>query len=397
MACFFTQTDPDILAQCNRYEHGLVSMLFLRQALTFTLILWALAYSIGTLVEGPQNWALAVLIALVLIFFDQAIIASDWSLKGIFSEGQPARFKAWFAICLRLGLSLILASVLAVPIELAIQRGAIDAKLQAERVASNRDYYGRIEERKRELKAEAEDLHQALDTAQLAMQAREASLRELRRSLDQRTREKERQALEMHYQLSGIRGRAEGPGPLYHEAKIKKESAERAIEEIEQQVRLQAAELEKDRSRARELAEEVRKSDARIDAQLAAFSENLREEGVFFDERDGLLMRYLGLKSLHADPVQGPTAVAFSWAIKCVIIMLELMPVLAKLFFSPASLYSVRLIVHRRQEAARIIHEYRTTLSASRASASGVEPTDGPEIDGEHRERPHKVALALAN
>ncbi len=84
--------------------------------------------------------------------------------------------------------------------------------------------------------------------------------------------------------------------------------------------------------------------------KMDAHREKLVRDGLFFDPGNGLLRRYLGLQSIHNDPVYGPTAVLFSHMLKIFFIAIELMPVIIKLFFSPFSFYGLRM--YRRMEVA---------------------------------------------
>ncbi len=77
--------------------------------------------------------------------------------------------------------------------------------------------------------------------------------------------------------------------------------------------------------------------------KLAAYKTKLINDGLFYEQKSGMLVRYLALNKIHADPELGQAAVLFSWMLKIFFIAIELMPVIIKLFFSPFSFYSLKM------------------------------------------------------
>ena len=77
--------------------------------------------------------------------------------------------------------------------------------------------------------------------------------------------------------------------------------------------------------------------------KLQAFRTKLINDGLFYEQKTGMLVRYLALNKIHADPELGEAAVLFSWMLKIFFIAIELMPVIIKLFFSPFSFYSLKM------------------------------------------------------
>lgn len=78
-------------------------------------------------------------------------------------------------------------------------------------------------------------------------------------------------------------------------------------------------------------------------SKLAAYKTKLINDGLFYEQKSGMLVRYLALNKIHADPELGQAAVLFSWMLKIFFIAIELMPVIIKLFFSPFSFYSLKM------------------------------------------------------
>ncbi len=398
LACFVTQTDADILAQCSRHERSIINGLFMRQLVTAALVFWALAYSVGSFVDGGQKWGIAFLITMALMLFDQAIIGSDWSLKGIYAEGNDDRSgHRYVGLSLRLGASLLFAWFLAIPMELAIQESAIQEKLQDMRRADNQEYLTLLQEKDQQLSDNSKQLGQLLQHTRDNLANQEARLTQLREDRRMQQAIVTQQGLEMHYQDQGMKGRQQGRGPLWEEARLKKQAAEQAIARLDEEIVLLNREISEAKTTERELFEQQMARKAESEAQVTDYAGALRDNGLFYDVRDGLLTRYLGLEALHNDPVKGDTALMFSWAIKAIIIVLELMPVLVKSFFGQAMAYTLLLITSRKETAASIVYEHRQRLYEARHRDLVLEGDAQDPAARQDVERSGKAHLVLAN
>ncbi|WP_395375601.1 DUF4407 domain-containing protein [Marinicella sp. W31] len=91
--------------------------------------------------------------------------------------------------------------------------------------------------------------------------------------------------------------------------------------------------------------------------QLAEYKQKLQADGLFYEQKTGVLSRFLALKSLHADPELGQAALMFSYLLKIFFVAIELMPVIIKLFFSPFSFYSLRM--YRKMQEALLVEKLR--------------------------------------
>ena len=58
-------------------------------------------------------------------------------------------------------------------------------------------------------------------------------------------------------------------------------------------------------------------------------------------------------QQLKNDPTDGATITLFSWMTKLLVIFLEIVPVVAKIFFSPPSVYAARVQANVARERAR--------------------------------------------
>jgi len=78
----------------------------------------------------------------------------------------------------------------------------------------------------------------------------------------------------------------------------------------------------------------------------------------FQKPKDDPLSRMTAYQELKSDPKDGETITLFSWMTKFLIIFLEIVPVVAKLFFSPPSVYAARVQAQVERERRRIEREH---------------------------------------
>jgi len=95
--------------------------------------------------------------------------------------------------------------------------------------------------------------------------------------------------------------------------------------------------------------------------KLATYRTKLVNDGLFYEQKTGMLVRYLALKKIHGDPELGEAAILFSYMLKIFFIAIELMPVIIKLFFSPFSFYSLKM--YRKMHVA--LMEEKAKLEAA--------------------------------
>lgn len=102
--------------------------------------------------------------------------------------------------------------------------------------------------------------------------------------------------------------------------------------------------------------------------KLADYRTKLINDGLFYEQKTGMLVRYLALNKIHADPELGEAAVMFSYMLKIFFIAIELMPVIIKLFFSPFSFYSLKM--YRKMHVALL--EEQAKLDAATQQYEGT-------------------------
>jgi hypothetical protein len=74
-------------------------------------------------------------------------------------------------------------------------------------------------------------------------------------------------------------------------------------------------------------------------------------------QKDDPLARMTAYQELKNDPKDGATIIWFSWMTKLLVIFLEVVPVVSKMFFSPPSVYAARIQAEVARQAARARRE----------------------------------------
>jgi hypothetical protein len=95
-------------------------------------------------------------------------------------------------------------------------------------------------------------------------------------------------------------------------------------------------------------------------SRLAKIEEFRRKEiggSEFQKQKDDPLARMRAYQELKSDPRDGATIVWFSWMTKLLVIFLEVVPVVAKMFFSPPSAYAARIQAQVEREMVRARQE----------------------------------------
>jgi len=419
--------DGKLIASCPDTDKMWVRQLGYSLCLSFIVVFGVSVYSLGYII--PELWLripVALVIALTLFLFDRALFQSDWFTQtaaqdagaAVQSEAEAGRSLLRFGrIAVRLTISLILASVIASFLELAMFSSTITERIEANRVVANKPLFEKLATFEAGLNAEIEQQSASLTALEQSLQATFAqstnnaaaiagldaideqikalAVREdaLLGELKQLEPAMRKAASEMNAEEFGQRLDAEssmrpGFGPRY-------EFARRQKELIERQIAARTAELAHTRSKQDDLktarsqlvdqetrqraAERARLDDerGRIQAQIVATQSSLqqlqasrqprvdaywqklrtefqyREAGSASDP----LTRMAAFEQLKQDPQQGATITMVSWMTRLFIIFLEVVPVVAKIFFSPPSVYAFKIQAHvargcRRAEAA---------------------------------------------
>ncbi|WP_022723485.1 DUF4407 domain-containing protein, partial [Rhodopseudomonas sp. B29] len=339
-----------------------------------------------------------------------------WNTAPIVSNAE-AKQTAWrfVRVGIRLSMSFGLAWVIAMFLELAIFSGTINEKIEADRVAANQPIYAKIAKYEGQLDAEVkrrqagidelEALHRAaltetpaqepttktradeIDQQIKALNARET---EIRNTIAEIGAAIQRYTVDMNAEEYGLKaspgnsGRP-GAGPRYEFARKQREAAQaqRAEREAEinqihqrrEELRAAQAKVSADAVAAREQdrvaikakadALQARIDDARAELKqfeiqkavnVEAFRKQALAESYYQDKRDRIdpLTRIAAYQELKNDPKDGGTMTLFSWMTRFFIIFLEIVPVVAKIFFSPPSVYAAKIQAEVERARQRI-------------------------------------------
>ena len=334
-------------------------------------------------------------------------------------DDRPDRWRPlrrFFRITIRLTISFALAWIIAVFLELAIFSDTISEKVKRDHLAGNQPIFQKVEgyeaqldreiEQRRQQLVAAEALYRRelgtaqppeaappaqLDALEQQIKGLDAQEQELRGELRQLQGKITGYAEEMNAEEVGRKlnpsssGRA-GTGPRYTFAKQQRDvyTAQRA--ERERELRELAARREELRStqgriaadaaarrnQAREAVASQRGAlEAQVDvarrelaaleaarlAKIAEFRSQALAASDFQKLKDDPLSRMTAYQELKSDPKDGATITLFSWMTKFLVIFLEIVPVVAKMFFSPPSVYAARIqatVFRGREEAFRL-------------------------------------------
>jgi hypothetical protein len=332
-------------------------------------------------------------------WFFQGILRRSADDPGIYDRSG---FWKFLRITMRLVISFGLAWILSVFLELAIFSDTINEKIKSEHLVANRSIYEKIEKYEAQLDEEIKERRKILEALEPFYQrelAEEISIdpsvprefngyeeqkkvlhsqeqelqSELREIKNQITSyQEDMNAEELGQRLRPYNSTLAGRGPRYEFAKKQKEIYVAKRIEIEDRIsqlasrqeqltfnqrHLQSeaqARLNQDRlssetkrrelqGRIERLRAELASLDASRTSRIETFRSNALRANDFQKLKDDPLSRITAYQQLKSDPKDGETIVLFSWMTKVLIIFLEVVPVLAKMFFCPPSVYAARI------------------------------------------------------
>ncbi|MGH8584395.1 MAG: DUF4407 domain-containing protein [Gammaproteobacteria bacterium] len=395
--CFFTRTDLDVLAECYRFDRITVIWTAIALVLAFILhtVLWSNVALI--LVTVPILAVLTgILIATLICTLEAAMAASDWSLAGVLRQPGFDWHRARL-IGGRLLVACILSYATAFAFELYLHGPELLHHQEAERRAANAPL---IEEAKREKARLHGELVQPVERALAQAEADRTALRVFaeQAARDEQTASARANvtAIEAQAEYNGL-DRLKGPGPRYKDALLR-----------EQQAR---AEADGSRQRAVEARQTFSKLDRQVEtlrADLTRASDELAAKSLEIDartarddryelRRDSLLSRKIALNKIYRDPEEGDAAREIHLITQGTLICLELILLMVKILFQPASCYTVRLIARTRLEAARIDEELARELAALRTWRGGLHVTANEDAEANAAYRGNGQGVPVAN
>ena len=326
-------------------------------------------------------------------------------------DEMKASVSRFLRIGTRFGMSLGFAWVIAMFMELAIFSDTISEKIERDRVANNKPIFEKIESFESQLATEIErnrvyvseletalrnsasevpatDAAAAAGSEEIGQQIKRIAAREteLRAEIGQLEQSVRRYTEEMNAEEFGQKlfpsntGRV-GTGARYEFAKRQKEAygAQLTSRQAElsqlltkrDEIRKSEAELlvsnlamrehelvviQAKRELLQTNLEKARDSLKQLEVEKAArmkeFQTKVLARSYFLSKKDYAdpLRRIAAYQDLKNDPKDGPIITLFSWMTRFFIIFLEIVPVVAKIFFSPPSVYAAKVQAQIKRE-----------------------------------------------
>lgn len=370
-ACLVAGTDPTVVRGANAVDRMTVggNAVVLLLVGTLAVVVWSALFS--SFLPLPVALALGLLVGAMVFMFDRAMSASDWSLTGVLRSGRAGP-EFWAKVGGRAAVAMVLAVATAYGAVLVLCGGAIEDRLRQERQQRNEP----IVQEALQLKHEArERLLSPLQGEQRLIEAERGRLQEVmkeRETLVAQARERAARArVEAEREREGgLRGYVQGEGPRFRDARrLEREAQDAAalaatdaanMQRRFDELSVQAAAKTRELHQAMQLAAQ---EEQRIDAQMS-------RDPQWTPERGDPLSRAIALEQLRVDAHFGPAVKRLERIAMLTLMTLELMFLMIKVFFSPASLIALRLTLRTRQEAAQEVHRYNEVLRRLRRSSA---------------------------
>jgi hypothetical protein len=400
--CFIAAIDRDALRECPRSDRLLASQLGLSLLMASVFIFVACCVSLfPTFARDPLSTVLVVtiafLVAITVMLVDRLFFQADWFSQTHSSSETSWNWKRASVAAVRVALSLSIAFVIAGFIELSIFRSDIEQQIERAHRRENNASYDKIEQRKRELDSELAEIRKDLDLAEHGLRQtreKELSVRDNKGGPSQFDDEiaKERQNLStsvtadraIQAQISQYKKEAIPPPPLsdpgqFAEHQRALERSQRAVANLRaatarlsailserKAIELKLQQLltskrtvhEEDLRFARERTEgseaersiRITKYDEAVrtrDSKLDEYTRFIMAQPTFVQTQKGLFAQIVAYDELkQAWPIWWK-----SFWTKLFIMLIEAAPVMAKLLFSPGSVYAV-VLARRVSEAS---------------------------------------------
>ena len=386
--------------------------LFLSSVVVFGITLYA-CYNVPAL-AGLYAWLVALVVAMIVFYFDSAIIGSEWDRPQ--SDEFLLKIKRLLP---RIVFSVVIAFFIAGIAELALQKDAIEevlvksAKKHNDESGNTEERKGKVDEydaeinrlneQKKDIEASIEvkdkdNFEDNLETLKIdretltgTKKSIESNLRLLKdnknKVADLRSTINDSQRLmneEIDPNSSKCRGanaeKCKGPRYQKHftdqldaenqlkamgnidglDSKIKEEMDE--LDSVNAQLAYIDGERAKVSSRTRpqlegdvkDTEDKIEKAELKKKTELAAFDEEQTNLGKYINPKKyDFLLLYLGLHELYNDEKKGFPAQKFSWALFGFIVLMELSSVITAMFFLPYSIYASKAYVKVRERQVK--------------------------------------------
>lgn len=331
---------------------------------------------------------LGLLVGAIVFGIDQAISASDWELAGVLRT-EPRGRRYWIKAVARGTFAFLLALATATGATLWMFGKTIEAHLQDQRTARNVPIESEYANRKQELKASLLDpITKEIEARQLERAALQRQVEQALTDRDTANRKASQARIEAGREADGgLPGYIRGEGPRYREAQRQEAEAAVLATAVSNDVRAWQGRIGAVEQSIAQLTTVLDRKQAEYHAQAIDLNAQKQRDPRWVMERNDPLMRYIALNEIQEDPKVGSAARKFHWLMVTVLLALELSFLLVKLFFAPASVYTVRLIARTKREASEVSAEHaRDIESIHRGRPRGNLRVVGGQADEDRHE-----------
>lgn len=145
---FCVNIDHDEIGKLKSYDNSLIYASFIRQSLSMLFVFGVFLFAWSVLIPFWMALVLSSLLALIIFFIDQAIIASEWMFHKNVSRFWIINAPVNFVLKIiqlfpRILYALVIAAVISTLAEITIQANAIQRELNKETNLANEEFFDR--------------------------------------------------------------------------------------------------------------------------------------------------------------------------------------------------------------------------------------------------------------
>lgn len=370
IACAISGADYDLAQQANRRDRELIVTEAIALLLVGVFVTLAWSVTLAIFVHPAIAVACAAVVGGSIFMLDRAIVMSDWRLAGVLATTRsPAeKRKAFGQLLARIGVAVVLALGTSFGLTLKMFEGRIVSGLQQQRTEANAPLMELLAQRSGQverqllgtLDADIDALRAQFQAAFQRQQDADAQRNEVLQSVREARLNADRE------RVGDMRGSPRGEGPRYREFRRLEAAATEMATEASRTVEAAIAQQEalKIEIGAKQQALVVARE--QLTGELKMLREEIERDPRWVPERSDVLSRYSMLHRLKDDPLDGMATVLLSLGCMALLMTLELVVLIMKVFFTPASVYKLRLVLETRLEAARAKLQYDHDLAALR-------------------------------
>ncbi|MBX2809783.1 MAG: DUF4407 domain-containing protein [Cellvibrionaceae bacterium] len=359
--CFITMVNPALMKACPRQEQFGIYYVFFMLVLQFVLISALMANTLHFMMSMQVATAIAVLVALIIVSLEVRMLSSDLRQSG-FLASKGGGFAHYRLLIARIVLALCFAYIYGVGAELILQQDAIDDVLTAQQRNANTTLYQLADSQQAAMTDKLNKVQNQITDLTSLLQSQQSQLTQLNKKNDQLQQQKIKLDALLVVEELGLNGRPPGRELQWWDYKNQLTAVEKQIALTDNHIQ----KIQQQFTEGRQYLYTLNASLSEQQQQLAGFDRDaVVVNHIAYEAMDrDILSRYQALLSLHAHPETGAAAQLVSWLIKLFIVLLELTPLLAKIFFSQPSIYVELLRADLQLAAAQVRVDHKQKLQS---------------------------------